>query len=420
MALVITNVIANVEKSLVVLAVDRAAGRIVTGVGLLTRTHDRRRRVTFMVVGIVILIILYLLTYQKFSYFIAKCTFLFFNFKEPQCPFAEKLTKLVATDVLVDGFTNLLSLPLHPPSGQTVISQATVFYVWCGVDRRWFQFRNYLSVRSVLRTLRPDTIWFYYESEPVLDRRLYNTWWQELTDDVPFFHREHVHVVSRQLRMKACDDRGRPSVDFVYELVTSRGGTFVDESTIVVSRPPDDQLTVAVDTINTADIRLRLLKAHRSVSCPELPFSRSSQNVLVVGCPSHSQLNDQNITLCFHLAQSLYPKDIWWSNNTVSRILRLQFYGSSDVRKLLPSYDRLAPNVGHVVWVDGGEMDFLFFLCVVSLLHVAKVDMVYIHGDRPPTGVYWNLLMNTGQKVQHVLREDVRQVFVILHSGLCK
>jgi len=48
----------------------------------------------------------------------------------------------------------------------------------------------------------------------------------------------------------------------------------------------------------------------------------------------------------------------------------------------------------------------------VSLLHVAKVDMVYIHGDRPPTGVYWNMLMNTGQKVQHVLREDVRQVFM--------
>ena len=370
-----------------------------------------RRGAVFLVIVVIVLLLVYHVfrpNYQQLYY------------QNSECRFFDKLKVFLASDVSRDRVTNLLSSPLHPSSGQTVMSQATVFYVWCGVDRRWFQFRNYLSVRSVLRTLRPDTIWFYYESEPVLDRRLYNTWWQELTDDVPFFHREHVHVVSRQLRMKACDDRGRPSVDFVYELVTSRGGTFVDESTIVVSRPPDDQLTVAVDTINTADIRLRLLKAHRSVSCPELPFSRSSQNVLVVGCPSHSQLNDQNITLCFHLAQSLYPKDIWWSNNTVSRILRLQFYGSSDVRKLLPSYDRLAPNVGHVVWVDGGEMDFLFFLCVVSLLHVAKVDMVYIHGDRPPTGVYWNLLMNTGQKVQHVLREDVRQVFVILHSGLCK
>ena len=376
-----------------------------------TSRCSMRRGAVFLVIVVIVLILVYHVfrpNYQQLYY------------QNSECRFFEKLKVFLASDVSRDRVTNLLSSPLHPSSGQTVVSQATVFYVWCGVDRRWFQFRNYLSVRSVLRTLQPDTIWFYYESEPVLDRRLYNTWWQELTDDVPFFHREHVHVVSRQLRMKACDDRGRPSVDFVYELVTSRGGTFVDESTIVVSRPPDDQLTVAVDTINTADIRLRLLKAHRSVSCPELPFSRSSQNVLVVGCPSHSQLNDQNITLCFHLAQSLYPKDIWWSNNTVSRILRLQFYGSSDVRKLLPSYDRLAPNVGHVVWVDGGEMDFLFFLCVVSLLHVAKVDMVYIHGDRPPTGVYWNLLMNTGQKVQHVLREDVRQVFVILHSGLCK
>jgi len=323
--------------------------------------------------------------------------------------------------MVTDRFANLLSSPPQPPSSvQTMIGQATVFYIWCGVAQRYFEFRNYLSVQSVLRTLRPDTVWFYYESEPVLDRGLYNTWWQELINDVPLLYRENMSVVASQLRLNACDYRGRPSVDFVYELVTSRGGTFVDESTIVVSRPPDDGLTAAIDATNTSDIRLRLLKAQCRASCRELSFSHSSQNVRVIACPSRSQLSDENSTLCFHLAKSLYPKDIWWSNTTVSRILRLQFYGSPELRKLLPSYDQLAPNVGHMVWVGGGEMDFLFFLCVVSLLHVAKVDIVYIHGDSPPTGFYWDLLMKTGQKVQHVLREDVRQVFCHFAFKFCK
>jgi hypothetical protein len=39
-----------------------------------------------------------------------------------------------------------------------------VIYVWCG--RRWFEFVNYLSVKSVIRQLRPDNIIFYCDVEP--------------------------------------------------------------------------------------------------------------------------------------------------------------------------------------------------------------------------------------------------------------
>jgi len=217
--------------------------------------------------------------------------------------------------------------------------------------------------------------------------------------------------------LAACDGPSRPSADFVFELVTSRGGTFVDESTIIVSRPPDNELTVAVDTTNTSNVRLRLLKAHRGVSCPSLSIngncSWASQKVRVITCLTHLELTDANTTLCFHVAQSLYPKDIWLSNSVFGQLLRIQFYGSSDVKRLLPSYDRLAPNVGHVVWWND-EMDFLFFLCVLSLLHVVKVDTVYVHGDSPLTGVFWKLLIDTGQKVQLVYRENVGQVLRLL------
>jgi len=55
-------------------------------------------------------------------------------------------------------------------------------------------------------------------------------------------------------------------------------------------------------------------------------------------------------------------------------------------------------------------MDALFFLCVLSMLHVAKLDVVYVHGDTPPTGEYWDLLIDTSQNVQFVLRENAREV----------
>ena len=54
-------------------------------------------------------------------------------------------------------------------------------------------------------------------------------------------------------------------------------------------------------------------------------------------------------------------------------------------------------------------MKFFFFICAFSLLHVAKVDVVYILGDKPPTGKYRNLLIDTGQNIL-VLRKKQREV----------
>jgi len=284
-----------------------------------------------------------------------------------------------------------------PPSGfPTMQGQATVFYVWCGVRRRPFEFRNYLSVRSALRTLRPDTVWFYFESEPLIDDKLYNTWWHELIVEFPFFHRRRLRDVGGRLPRTACEVSGRPAIDYVHALVTSRGGTFVDEATIVVARPPDGGATVAVDFDNQSDIRLRLLKADRGMLCNE----NATSDMRVIACQSDSELTDSNSTLCVHVNQRLYPKDIWTSDGSVDRLLRREFYGRPEPMRLLPSYDCLAPKLGHVIWIEGGDIDFMFFLCVLSILHVAKVDVVYVHGERPPTGYYWNLLVDTDQNVK--------------------
>jgi len=295
-----------------------------------------------------------------------------------------------------------------------VKGQPTVFYVWCGSSRRPFEFRNYLSVRSAVRVLRPANVWFYYESEPQIDDYLYNIWWQELIDEVPFFHRRSLKDVGGQLPGTACHGLGRPSVDFVHDLVSSRGGIFVDESTVLVARPPDDGVTVALDIRNQSDVRLRLLKEDRGTSfgvvSSNISSKRSPPVVRIFNCSSDSELIDAKTTLCVHIAQSVYPKDIWTLDSDIGRILRYEFYGQRDIIKPIPSFDRLAPNIGHMIWLGGGQMRFMFFCGVLSLLHVAKVDMVYIYSDKPLTGRYWDLLVNTGQKVQFVLRENAEEV----------
>ena len=91
---------------------------------------------------------------------------------------------------------------------------------------------------------------------------------------------------------------------------------------------------------------------------------------------------------------SLHPRDIWELDDSFGRLARTVFYGTPQIRRPQPRYDddQLIPNIAHLVWLGGGTMDFLFYLCVASLIYVARVDAVYIHGDGPPTGSYWELI----------------------------
>jgi len=356
----------------------------------------RMYHATIMIHGIIIFFVFYNVMLSSYSVFLASCLH--------PCRNRTASSHLGPT----------------PTSEQTVNGQSAVFYVWCGSTPRPFEFRNYLSVRSAVRVLRPDNVWFYYESEPVIDKKLYNTWWQELIDDVPFFHRRSLKNVSGQLPRVACDGPGRPSVDFIHALVSSHGGTFVDESTVLVTRPRDDGVTVSLDIRNKSDVRVRLLKADRGISFSVASISgsleRSPPEVRMFNCSSDSELIYANSTICVHVAQSLYPKDIWTLDSEVGRILRYVFYGRRDAIKLIPSFDSIAPNIGHMIWIGGGQMNFMFFLSVLSLLHVAKVDMVYLHGDKPLNGTYWNLLINTGQNIKFVLRENAEEVQLTSHK----
>lgn len=76
---------------------------------------------------------------------------------------------------------------------------------------------------------------------------------------------------------------------------------------------------------------------------------------------------------CVVLKETLYPKDIWGLDTPFGRLARTVFYGKEEIVTSMPSYDELVPNIAHIVWIGGGEMNFHFYLCVLSLLHVAKV-----------------------------------------------
>lgn len=69
-----------------------------------------------------------------------------------------------------------------------------VHVIWCrgGEDRLkkspWFEYKNYLTVLSAMRTLRPDKVSIYFETIPEKDRVIYHQWLEWLKMDYPWLY----------------------------------------------------------------------------------------------------------------------------------------------------------------------------------------------------------------------------------------
>ena len=284
-------------------------------------------------------------------------------------------------------------------------SPSTVYYVWCG--RRWFEYQNYLSVMSVIRELTPDNIVFYYDTYPVLDSWTYNTWFDELRNDYPFFRIHKLDIVKEN----ACLGHAKINPHFVFSLLTDRGGMFVNEYTLLEKFPMEYRNYSIVHglDVNTMEGLLMTKRGY--------PGSHAH------GLDEFVRLNDPRVTVkslqcsdptqyvkairkpdCVLAKQAFFPKDIWDLDTSFGRLARRIFYGDPEIHLPPQNYDELIPNIAHVVWIGGGEMDFLFYLGMLSLIYVAEVDMVYLHGNGPPTGHFWHRIKDN-PKLRLIYRE---------------
>lgn len=118
--------------------------------------------------------------------------------------------------------------------------------------------------------------------------------------------------------------------------------------------------------------------------------------------------------------ERFYPMDIWERDDAFGRLARRLFYGTETIRRPAPTPGDLVPNLAHMIWVGGGRMNYVFYLSVLSLLYVAGVDVVYIHGNMPPTGPLWEeikTIPQTRDRVKFITRTLPLKVRNFLYSS---
>ena len=232
-----------------------------------------------------------------------------------------------------------------------------------------------MSVNSVIKHLDPDKIVFFFKDYPIVDAKLYNTWFLEVRQIYPYL--EVIQVTEAVCNHNASSPHSS-DIAFLNGFEAIRW----EEYAVLTS-----QLTKADALAVTAN--------------ETEYFSR---------CSSYSKMDgNASLPVCIVLDRSLYPKDIWNLDTPFGRSMRQLFYGSEEIRMPVPSYTQLTPNIAHVMWIGGGKMDFLFYLSVLSLVYVAEVDKVFIYGEAP-TGFYWSILKNN-TKVQVVRHPLIHHVY---------
>ena len=236
----------------------------------------------------------------------------------------------------------------------------------------------------------------------MVDGKLYNTWLGELKEQYPFLHTQKL-----QASDNGCDKYSHPNITFITSTLTKMGGFHFSEHTLIAQF---SQNLKNLSFINGYDLQKH---AGFYMSARGLPGEMTVDKIMhtkgyatkSMQCIDKSSYMKHNQTSpCVILTDPIFPKDIWDLKNDLGKLARWVFYGTEEIIRPQPNLSELAPNIAHLVWIGGGKMNYIFYLCVLSLLYVVQVDTLYIHGNGPPTGIYWDSIKNN-PRVQTIYRE---------------
>lgn len=284
----------------------------------------------------------------------------------------------------------------------------SVHYVWC--SNKTFDFRNYLSVMSVWKILRPDIIEFHQKVAPKEDK--YDVWLDEIRKTVPCF------VMKELPQYWDGDDKGC-GFWFGIAVIDDRGGIFVNEDVIIteelVSNIEKDMtiLWKKPESSEKPSVAIAMGKDHDEHF---KNFMRAFANDGVL--PSDARFCENLDTSepmkiegpCYRLSETISPADVFESESQFGEMIRKLMYGSPKKKEPMTVLPGTIPKIVHYVWFGSKEMDFMMFLSMLSTLFILDPEKVFIHTDGGLKGGYLKRILKD-KRVVLVLREKPFNIF---------
>ena len=262
-----------------------------------------------------------------------------------------------------------------------------VYYLWC--EEKIFEFQHYLSVLSVARMISPQRIVFYYAHYPRHDLQFYHTWFEDMKKELPY-----IELADLGSRSDVCSSVERQR-KYITELLEKQGGIYVHFNTIFLNFPLRYRQVIVTDSLSNGIegflvARKGILYTNTSIADVtrlQCHPAREYSKIVV-----EEESTKQNPVTCIIKKGPYFPRDAWYKSDVLSKTVNMLLYDSAKRPEPLPSNTSIIPNIGHVMWLGGGEMNYLFYLNCLSQLYILKLDTLYIHGDMKLTGKYWDII----------------------------
>ena len=204
-----------------------------------------------------------------------------------------------------------------------------------------------------------------------------------------------------------CVRHSQPNMAFVEATLTKSGGFYFSEFTIIANFSQDLRNLSYIDGYDVHKhmgfyMSARGLPGQLTVDKIMQDKNYKTEFIQCIDRSFYAEAKGK--PFCVNVPTLIFPKDIWELNDNFGKLARRVFYDTEEIRRPQRNFSELVPNIAHVIWIGGGRMDYLFYLCVLSLLYVVQVDTLYIHGNGPPSGPYWDSI-KYHLRVQTIYRE---------------
>ncbi|XP_045180074.2 uncharacterized protein LOC123539497 isoform X1 [Mercenaria mercenaria] len=283
----------------------------------------------------------------------------------------------------------------------------TVHYVWC--HNKTFDFRNYLSVMSVWKILRPDIIEFHQKVAPKPDK--YDDWLVEIQKTIPSF-------VMKELPQDWDGDDMGCGFWFGLAVIDDRGGIYVGENVIIteeVVKYLESDMTLLFSKSKSSEYASVAFAMGTDHDEDFKTFRRAfAKNKEIPNKAHFCEIVDESLditkTSCYVLSAPLSPADVFQSETQFGELVRKLTYGSTERKAAKAVLPGTIPKIVHYVWFGSKELDFMMFLSMLSTLFILNPEKVFIHTDGGLKGGYFDRILKD-QRVVLVLREKPFNIY---------
>lgn len=258
-------------------------------------------------------------------------------------------------------------------------SPVEIHYLWCGTK---FSFSDYASLKSVFSATEAAYI-HVHSQHSFLTTPDYVEWFRDVQKLTPFLQ---LHNIGKSLCSNKFDVNWQYVVQHILPNFPYGSHVFVQNNIIVSGKYEDLDWSVH-----------KCVLIASSVYISSTPIDPSLAQVIHCATAVNFKLDcledDRNCKLdssCFYMTDRIMqPRDIMSANNSLAARIRALVYGSPNIRHAKKHTSAVIPKIGHYCYFNNDRIDFSFYLSIISLLFVVKVDCVVVHGNKQPAGPYW-------------------------------